>query len=128
MLHFYTFRSIKSFFKGPTNKRYADPVHLHGIHKIIEQLYILCRLHYKLCGVSRLLNGSFQFQLLISVATSLYDILFQSYYLYVVFSGRVSHVEGNMVACAVAWLIDEVAEVYLLVNACAATRDEVRCG
>lgn len=43
-----------------------------------------------------------------------------------VFSGRVAHVEGNMIACAVAWLIDEVAEVYLLVNACAATRDTVR--
>lgn len=30
-----------------------------------------------------------------------------------------------MVACAVAWLVDEVVEVYLLVNACAATSDTV---
>lgn len=86
---------------------------------------MLCRLHYKLCYVARLFNACFQFQLLLSVATSLYDILFQSYYLYVVFSGGVSHVEGNMIACAVAWLIDEIAEVYLLVNACAITRDAV---
>lgn len=126
IIHFYDFiRSIKAFYKSP-NKTNADPVHLHGIQKVTSQLYIFCRLHYKLCAVSRLLNGSFQFQLLLSVATSLYDILFQSYYLYVVFSGRVSHVEGNMIACAVAWLLDEVAEVYLLVNACATTRDTVR--
>lgn len=101
-------------------------MHLQGLGKITEQLYIFCRLHYKLCSVGRLLNGCFQFQLLLSVTASLYDILFQSYYMYVVFSGRVSHVEGNMIACAVAWLVDEIAEVYLLVNACAATRDAVR--
>lgn len=117
-------RSIRSFFRN-ANKRHADPVHLHGIRKVTEQLYILCRLHYKLCSVGRLLNTSFQFQILLSVATSLYDILFQSYYLYVVFSARVSNVGGNMIACAIAWLMDEIVEVYLLVNACAETTDTV---
>lgn len=111
---------IKNFYKKPPKIITFDK-----IPKITEKLYILCRTHYKLCNISRILNTAFAFQLLLSIGVSLYDILFQSYYLYVCLSGRVRGVKINMIMCAVSWLVDEILEVYLLVSVCAETCDSV---
>lgn len=111
--------AIKMFYK-PKPKEIAKFQH---VNEVAEKLYILCRLHYKLCNISRILNTAFAFQLLLSIGVSLYDILFQSYYLYVAFSGRVQGIRVNMIASAFAWLFDEEIEVYLLVYACASTSD-----
>lgn len=112
--------SIKNFYK-----KSPKFVIYEKIPKITEMLYILCRTHYKLCNISRILNAAFAFQLLLSIGVSLYDILFQSYYLYVCLSGRVQGVKINMIMCAVSWLVDEILEVYLLVSICAETCDSV---
>lgn len=113
--------SIKSFYKKPVKF-----IPFEKVPKITEKLYILCRMHYKLCNISRNLNAAFAFQLLLSTGVSLYDILFQSYYLYICLSGRVSGVKMNMIMCAVTWLVDEIVEVYVLVSVCAETCECVR--
>lgn len=113
---------VRSFYKEKKLKtKVFENAKFLRLNEVTEKLYVFCRLHYKLCNISRILNGAFAFQLLMSIAVSLYDILFQSYYLYVAMSGRVPGIKFNMIACAIAWLTDELIEVYLLVFCCAST-------
>lgn len=114
--------SVRSFYKDNKLKpKILENAKFFRLNEVTEKLYVFCRMHYKLCNISRVLNGAFAFQLLLSIAVSLYDILFQSYYLYVAMSGRISGIKLNMIACAIAWLTDELVEVYLLVFCCAST-------
>lgn len=93
----------------------------HQNDQIPDNLQILCRLHYKLTSVMQKVNSAFSVQLLLSIAVSLFNILFQAYYLYYVATGKSSFVSILMIVCPVVWLIDEVVEIYLLVHACAST-------
>ncbi|XP_044264733.1 putative gustatory receptor 28b [Tribolium madens] len=88
---------------------------------ISDHLYFLCRLHYKLTSVLQKINSAFAVQLLVSIAVSLFNVLFQAYYLYYVATGKASFVTVPMIVCPVVWLMDEVVEIYLLVHACAST-------
>ncbi|XP_023311733.1 putative gustatory receptor 28b [Anoplophora glabripennis] len=91
------------------------------IKEVTDRLYHLCRMHYKLCHLMRELNKTFAFQLLCSLAVSMGDVLFQSYYLYHLLFNSVPNVTTTMVLCPIAWLVDEMVEIFLLVRSCAST-------
>ncbi|KAJ8925663.1 hypothetical protein NQ315_009508 [Exocentrus adspersus] len=91
------------------------------VKEVTDKLYHLCRMHYKLCHLMRELNNTFAFQLLCSLAVSMGDVLFQSYYLYHLLFNDVPNVTTTMILCPIAWLIDEAVEIYLLVQSCAST-------
>lgn len=83
-----------------------------------RDLDILCKLHYKLCNIARILDRTFSLQILVSLGITLADILFHSYYLYSTLNGY--HYVNNpmMVICPILWLIDETVELYDLINHC----------
>ncbi|XP_019877871.2 putative gustatory receptor 28b [Aethina tumida] len=116
------FNMVNSFIqkKSKTNKEdtmivtdYIKPL------KVEDDLYFLCRQHYRICNGARLLNWAFGLQILASVSVTLADILFQSYYLYHILFQKVPYVTALMILRPVTWLIDESIQTYLLVIACA---------
>ncbi|XP_975520.4 putative gustatory receptor 28b [Tribolium castaneum] len=109
-------RTMRSFF--------SDNKQDDKIPQISDNLYILCRLHYKLTSVMQKINSAFSVQLLVSIGVSLFDVLFQAYYLYYVATGKASFVTVPMIVCPIVWLMDEVVEIYLLVYACASTCEQ----
>ncbi|KAK9873585.1 hypothetical protein WA026_023141 [Henosepilachna vigintioctopunctata] len=87
-----------------------------------DQLFIMCRIHYKLCHWLRILNKAFGLQQLTSIAVSVFNILFQAYYLYYVLSGREKKTVISIVSPLI-WTLDELMEIQFLVSACAETSD-----
>ncbi|XP_045482108.1 putative gustatory receptor 28b [Harmonia axyridis] len=90
----------------------------HLIHEdlISEGISIMCRQHHQLCQRMRILNDAFGFQQLTSIAVSVCNILFQTYYLYVILA------ENNITPLAIItpliWTLDEMMEIQLLVTSC----------
>lgn len=122
------FNMVNSFIqkKSKTNKEdtmivtdYIKPL------KVEDDLYFLCRQHYRICNGARLLNWAFGLQILASVSVTLADILFQSYYLYHILFQKVPYLTALMILRPVTWLIDESIQTYLLVIACANLCDSV---
>ncbi|RZC33465.1 gustatory receptor 28b [Asbolus verrucosus] len=111
---------IASFYKHSKLKLVLNPI----AKTIPEQLYILCRLHYKLASVTQKINAAFAVQLLFSIAVSLFDVLFQAYCLYYVSVGKTEDATVAYVMAPVIWLVDEMVEIYWLVYACASTSDQ----
>lgn len=116
---------IKSYFTN-ANVKLTNLNLDSGNVEMLKKLYMLCRLHYRLCNISRTLNVAFAFQLLFSLGVSLSNILFQSYFLYNALSNKYNQATIPMMVSPVIWLLDEIMEVYLLVYACANTCEEVR--
>ncbi|XP_063904965.1 putative gustatory receptor 28b [Zophobas morio] len=112
---------IRSFYK---DSRLTKLVLNPAVRSIPERLYTLCRLHYKLASVLQKINAAFAVQLLVSIAVSLFDVLFQSYYLYYVATGKATVASVFMVMNPLVWLLDETIEVYWLVYACSSTCDQ----
>ncbi|KAL3288539.1 hypothetical protein HHI36_002979 [Cryptolaemus montrouzieri] len=94
--------------------------HLNNRREISEEMLVMCRLHHKLCYLMRILNKAFGLQQLLSIAVSVCNILFQTYYLYCVLSGKHEKTFFT-ISCPLLWTFDEMMEIQLLVSACAVT-------
>ncbi|XP_071053255.1 putative gustatory receptor 28a [Onthophagus taurus] len=93
--------------------------------KISEYLEKLCKIHYKLCNVARLYNTIFSFILFASLASTLCDLIFQLYYLYVALEKKFESTNVMMFLYSTSWLVDDVIEVYILVCTCCLISDNV---
>lgn len=97
------------------------------LHEFDENLRDLCRLHFKLCSVSRSANILFGSQTLFSVAVSVIDVMFHVYYAYVIATKDFDYrVNGWTMAFHMVWMAIELLEIYLMIFVCTQTSDLVR--
>jgi hypothetical protein len=115
-------KAIRFFFSK--NSKVDKLVLNSAIRSVSPQLYLLCRLHYKLAYVVQKINSAFAVQLLVSIGVSLCDLLLQAYYLYYIATGKIPIVTIIMIVCPVIWLVDETVEIYWLVHVCASTCEQ----
>lgn len=90
-----------------------------------ELLYVMCRTHYKMSNICRLVNATFSFQMLCSLGISMYNVLYQSYYLYVIVSGKTERFDVLETTAVAVRLAVELFEVYVLVAVCDSTSERV---
>lgn len=112
---------IRSMFQSDKHQKIDDDV----VNNMMKMLYVLCRLHYKLRQVVEFVTTAYSVQLFFYLGAALADIIFQTYFLYVVVG--IGDVKKTVwfFGSTVTWLVDEVYELYTLVNACASTANTV---
>lgn len=114
--------TLKDIF-GRTNKDKIIFNHLNYGDLISEGILIMCRQHHHLCQWMRILNEAFGLQQLTSIAVSVCNILFQTYYLYFVLA------ENQLTLLSIftplIWTLDEMTEIQLLVTSCVEVCDNV---
>lgn len=92
---------------------------------IMKMLYVLCRIHYKLRKIIQNIITAYSVQLLFYLGAALSDIIFQSYFLYVIITINNFKKTIFFIGSTLTWLIDEIYELYTLVDACASTCNTV---
>ncbi|XP_044747283.1 uncharacterized protein LOC123308613 isoform X2 [Coccinella septempunctata] len=83
---------------------------------ISEGILIMCRQHHHLCQWMRILNNAFGLQQLTSIAVSVCNVLFQTYYLYFVLAEN--QITILSIFTPLIWTLDEMMEIQLLVTSC----------
>lgn len=95
------------------------------INYVMKMLFLLSRLHYKLRKIMHDVITAYSVQLLFYLGGSLCDIIFQSYFLYVIMTVGDLTKTAFFLASTIVWFVDAVYELYTLVSACASVSDTV---
>ncbi|KAF5307211.1 hypothetical protein FQR65_LT00727 [Abscondita terminalis] len=102
-----------------TIKSYGDEtVGVHNVSNYIRKLYVLCRSHFKLCGVAHKLGSNFGFQLLVTSIIMILNFLSQSYCLYALCTQNVTSDKIVKGMAIFTWFLTELLELFGLLVAC----------
>lgn len=114
---------IKTMFV-PKTQAFQQDTNDH-VNYVMKMLYILCRIHYKLRKVIQSIITAYSVHLLFYLGTALCSIIFQSYFLYVIITIGDFKKTIFFFGSTLSWLLDEIYELYTLVDACASACNTV---